>query len=68
MPRRGLWGDHGVKRWLRLVRSVLREINGDAAYEAHARRARRRSVRPLSRGELYLERLRRRYAGASRCC
>lgn len=48
----------------------IREITGDAAYENYLRRASR--VRTcghiLSPEEFYLDVLRRRYAGVSRCC
>jgi uncharacterized short protein YbdD (DUF466 family) len=60
----------------------LRQVSGDAAYENYlrslARRAPRRSraaarecaggERPLSAEEFYLDALRRRYSGVSRCC
>ena len=54
----------------------LRQVTGDAAYERYVQRARRRparggcggAARVLSREEFYLDMLRRRYSGVSRCC
>jgi len=47
----------------------LRQVSGDAAYENYqAWAARRRSGWVCSREEFYLESLRRRYSGVSRCC
>ena len=54
-PLRRAWG------WLRLV-------SGDSAYDAYAARARARSQPPPSREEFWLDSLRRRYSGISRCC
>jgi hypothetical protein len=61
---------------LRFVWWWLRQVSGDAAYENYlASRARRGegtrccgSERAVSREEFYLESLRRRYSGVSRCC
>ncbi len=41
-------------------------LSGDVAYERHLERT--RPERPLSREELWLDELHRRYSGASRCC
>ena len=51
----------------------LRQVSGDAAYENYlqwAQRANRRAAGggALSREEHYLDTLRRRYSGVSRCC
>lgn len=47
----------------------LRQVSGDAAYENYvAWAARRKPGRACSREEFYLESLRRRYSGVSRCC
>ena len=52
----------------------LRQVSGDAAYENYVRYARREdgittgSAPLLSRGEFYLDSLRRRYSTVSRCC
>lgn len=49
----------------------LRQITGDAAYENYLGREqcrRRRGGHILSREEFYLDLLRRRYTGISRCC
>jgi len=47
----------------------LRQVSGDAAYENYLSWAERRGVgRVCSREEFYLESLRRRYSGVSRCC
>lgn len=56
-----------------LVRAwwYLRQITGDAAYENYLRRAPfngHASCPTLSREEFYLDALRRRYTGVSRCC
>jgi uncharacterized short protein YbdD (DUF466 family) len=52
----------------------LRQVSGDAAYENYLRSRRRATpARPhcgriASREEFYLDSLRRRYSGPSRCC
>ncbi len=50
----------------------FRQITGDAAYENYLRRHTHASHTPacrvLSREEFYLDALRRRYTGVSRCC
>lgn len=59
----------------------VRQVLGDAAYENYLRSQRRRvrsaechhgsgsgAARLLSREEFYLDMLRRRYSGVSRCC
>jgi len=48
----------------------LRQISGDAAYENYLRRASKASgnSRTLTREEFYLDAVRRRYTGVSRCC
>jgi uncharacterized short protein YbdD (DUF466 family) len=62
----------GAQRLGRALWSWLRQVSGDAAYENYFRRARPRygesRVRVLSREEFYLDALRRRYTGVSRCC
>lgn len=54
-----------VKSWW-----YLRQITGDAAYENYLHRSQcsHGSCRILSREEFYLDVLRRRYTGVSRCC
>ncbi len=53
----------------------LREISGDAAYETYVRSHERRCLNAasqaqgvLTREQFYLDALRRRYSGVSRCC
>jgi uncharacterized short protein YbdD (DUF466 family) len=51
----------------------LRQVLGDAAYENYLRSAKRHlntpgEGKPLSAEEFYLDALRRRYSGVSRCC
>ena len=59
----------------------FRQVSGDAAYENYLRQAGRTSIAAcpsydpeiesghiLSREEFYLDALRRRYSGVSRCC
>jgi uncharacterized short protein YbdD (DUF466 family) len=55
--------------------SWLRQVSGDAAYENYLRSRARRQVDSrdccgiaLTKEEFYLDALRRRYSGASRCC
>jgi hypothetical protein len=48
--------------------SFLRDLTGDAAYEAHEARARARHEPPQSREAFYLDGLRRRYSRPNRCC
>jgi uncharacterized short protein YbdD (DUF466 family) len=64
-------------RWLRqqwrAAWCFLRETSGDAAYENYLTVARRQRAhspasRVLSAEEFYLDKLRRRYTGVSRCC
>jgi hypothetical protein len=43
----------------------LRQLSGDAAYESYLRSA---GAPILSRQEFYLDSLRRKYSGVSRCC
>jgi uncharacterized short protein YbdD (DUF466 family) len=57
----------------------LRQVLGDAAYDNYLRSLGRRhtggreghagvSLHPMSREQFYLDALRRRYSGVSRCC
>jgi len=47
----------------------LRQITGDAAYENYVRRSPRGgSGQLMTREEFYLDAVRRRYTGVSRCC
>jgi uncharacterized short protein YbdD (DUF466 family) len=48
----------------------LQQVSGDAAYENYLRHASASGTRSkiLSRQEYYLDALRRRYSGVSRCC
>jgi len=48
----------------------LRQVSGDAAYERYLETAARRGARGrvVSREEFYVEMLRRKYTGVSRCC
>ena len=46
----------------------LRAVTGDSAYEEHVARARHGNRAALTREEFYLDALRRKYAGTSRCC
>lgn len=47
----------------------LRQITGDAAYENYLRPFQARGCcAPLSREEFYLDAVRRKYTGVSRCC
>ena len=49
----------------------LRQVSGDAAYENYLRHATRKGhpgVESLTRGQFYLDSLRRRYSTVSRCC
>ena len=53
-------------RALALTWRLVREWSGDAAYETYL--ARTRDGERLSREAFYLDSLRRRYRGPSRCC
>lgn len=60
---------------LRLLWWFLRQVSGDAAYENYLCSSRAGAstgtcadAHVLSRQEFYLDALRRRYAGVSRCC
>jgi uncharacterized short protein YbdD (DUF466 family) len=48
--------------------SFLRDLTGDAAYDAHAARAQACREPLRSRKDFYLEGLRRKYDGLNRCC
>ncbi len=57
----------------RKFRWYVRQISGDAAYDNYLRHVREAKCRhheaaPLSREQFYLDSLRRRYSGVSRCC
>ena len=45
--------------------ALLRAVSGDSAYEVYRRRP---DAAPVSREAFYLEGLRRKYSGPSRCC
>ena len=58
---------------LRRIGWWLRQVSGDAAYENYLRSARRardcaHHQGLMTREEFYLDHLRRRYTGVSRCC
>lgn len=57
-----------IKRPLRCVWSWLRDLSGEAAYDAHLARVRDGQVPLQTRAEFYLEALNRKYEGVSRCC
>lgn len=53
------------------IRWYVRQLSGDAAYENYLRHARAgncAATAVLTREEFYLDSLRRRYSGVSRCC
>ena len=52
--------------WIGRFWRALRQASGDSAYELYLERA--RPGAPLSREEFWLDTLRRRYSGPSRCC
>lgn len=54
--------------WVARSWSFLRDLTGDAAYEAHEARARARHEPPQSRHDFYLDGLRRKYSRPNRCC
>ncbi len=58
----------GVLAWISRSWTFLRDLTGDAAYEAHEARARARHEPPQSREAFYLDGLRRRYSRPNRCC
>jgi uncharacterized short protein YbdD (DUF466 family) len=54
---------------LKAALAWLRGWSGDSAYESYLESARRGGVAaPMSREDFYLDSLRRRYSGVSRCC
>jgi hypothetical protein len=55
-----------VTRALRVLWRFLREVSGDAAYEAYLRQPGRGPT--LSRKQFYLDTLRRKYTRPTRCC
>ena len=57
-----------ISTWVTRSWSFLRDLTGDAAYEAHEARARARHESPASREDFYLDRLRRKYSRPNRCC
>jgi uncharacterized short protein YbdD (DUF466 family) len=54
--------------WVARSWSFLRDLTGDAAYDAYAARARARHEPAPSREAFYLDGLRRRYSRPNRCC
>jgi Selenoprotein, putative len=58
----------GVFHWVARGWSFLRDLTGDAAYDAYEARARARQERPRSREDFYLDGLRRKYSRPNRCC
>ena len=67
--------DRAFQQFRRIFASLawwLRQVLGDAGYENYLRSADRHLTKnggkPLSREEFYLDSLRRRYSGVSRCC
>jgi uncharacterized short protein YbdD (DUF466 family) len=57
-----------LARWATRCWSFVRALSGDAAYDAHAARARARNEPPRSREDFYLDGLRRKYSRPNRCC
>jgi uncharacterized short protein YbdD (DUF466 family) len=57
-----------LEAWVARAWSFVRDLSGDAAYDAHEARARARREPPLSRKEFYLDSLRRKYSRPNRCC
>ena len=59
-----------VRNCARNIWSWIRQVSGDAAYENYLRHASASGTgsKILSRQEYYLDVLRRRYSGVSRCC
>lgn len=75
MRKRGMYFAEALTPALRRAWSWLRQVSGDAAYENYLRSRARSQVAggdccgiPLTKEEFYLDALRRRYSGASRCC
>lgn len=56
----------GLREWMARFWRGFREASGDSAYELYLERA--GPGARLSREELWLDTLRRRYSGPSRCC
>jgi hypothetical protein len=54
--------------WLARSWSFLRDLSGDAAYDAHEAQARARHESPQSRKDFYLDGLHRKYSRPNRCC
>jgi uncharacterized short protein YbdD (DUF466 family) len=57
-----------VARGLARLWQVLRELAGETAYDAHLARYGGGLAPPPSREQFYLDSLRRKYDGISRCC
>ena len=57
-----------AKRGLARFWQVLRELAGETAYDAHLARHGAGVAPPASREQFYLDSLRRKYDGISRCC
>ncbi len=55
-----------LREWAHRFWRGLRQASGDSAYELYLERA--RPGARLSREEFWLDNLRRRYSGPSRCC
>lgn len=57
-----------VRRTIRQIWEIAREVLGDKAYERYAERLRARGEQPLAPEEFYLSQLERKYTRPSRCC
>lgn len=55
-----------LREWMARAWRGFRQASGDSAYELYLERA--RPGARLSREEFWLDTLRRRYSGPSRCC
>ena len=55
-----------LREWIRRLWRGIRQASGDSAYELYLERA--GPGARLSREELWLDALQRRYSGPSRCC
>ena len=57
-----------LRHLLRTVWEYLREVSGENDYARYRSRALAENAEPMSPGEFYISKLRRKYSRISRCC
>jgi len=58
----------GFRKLVQTLWQYLREVSGENDYARYRARALGQKVEPMSSGEFYILKLRRKYSRISRCC